>query len=246
MAKTKIQWTDETWNPVVGCTKISAGCQNCYAERMAVRLQNMRSPKYADGFAVRCHEDTLEAPLRWSRPRSVFVNSMSDLFHEEVPLEFIGKVFSTMRAAEQHSFQVLTKRSKRLAELSGSLDWPENVWAGVSVESGRYVSRIDDLRRVPAALRFVSFEPLLDSVGAVDLTGIGWAIVGGESGPGAREMQASWAREIRDASVSQGVPFFFKQWGGNRSAHGADLDGEQWHQMPDRRVHGLSLQEDAS
>lgn len=232
MSKTKIQWTDETWNPVTGCTKISEGCQHCYAERMALRLEKMGSAKYVDGFAVRCHATVLDEPLRWRKPRMVFVNSMSDLFHEDVPVEFIKEVFATMRAADQHTFQVLTKRSERMARLAEDIEWPANVWAGVSVESGRYVARIDDLRRVPSPVRFISFEPLVGAVGSVDLAGISWSIVGGESGPGARPMQTDWAREIRDESLRQGVAFFFKQWGGKRHPDGAELDGVQWRQMP--------------
>ncbi len=231
--QSSIEWTGSTWNPVTGCTKLSAGCQNCYAERMAKRLQAMGQSNYAQGFTVVCHEQVLDLPLRWKRPRLVFVNSMSDLFHDAVPLDFIQEVFKVMRRANHHVFQVLTKRAERLARLSPVLDWPENVWAGVTVERSDYKHRIDFLRMTDAAVKFVSAEPLLDDLGELDLTGIGWIIAGGESGPGARPMQAEWVRAIRDQCLHCDVPFFFKQWGGvHKKKAGRALDGRTWEQMP--------------
>jgi protein gp37 len=228
-----IEWTDATWNPVTGCTKISPGCANCYAERLARRLQAMGSPHYRLGFDVAWHEDVLDAPLTWRKPRRVFVNSMSDLFHEDVPFTFVERVFDVMRRAERHQFQILTKRSDVLARYSARLVWPPNVWMGVSVESSPYAYRIDHLRSVSAAVRFVSLEPLLGPVCDLDLSRIDWVIVGGESGPGARPMQESWVLDIRDRCVSSGVPFFFKQWGGvRRKASGRLLEGRSWDQFP--------------
>jgi protein gp37 len=233
----RIEWTEASWNPVTGCTKASPGCLHCYAERMAKRLQAMGQPNYRDGFRVALHPAVLDAPLNWSRSRLIFVNSMSDLFHEDVPLDFIQKVFGVMSRARQHSFQVLTKRSERLEELAKKLPWPSNVWIGVSVESADYAYRIEHLRHVPASTRFVSFEPLLADVGALDLRGIHWAIVGGESGPGARPMQPEWALAIRDQCVRQSVPFFFKQWGGvHKKKAGRVLDGRVWDEYPVRRI----------
>jgi protein gp37 len=231
----RIEWTEASWNPVTGCTKASPGCFHCYAERMAKRLQAMGQPNYRDGFRVALHPAALDAPLSWSRSQLIFVNSMSDLFHEDVPLDFIRQVFSVMGRARQHNFQVLTKRSERLEALAKRLPWPSNVWIGVSVESADYAYRIDHLRRVPAATRFVSFEPLLDDVGELDLDGIHWAIVGGESGPGARPMQPEWALALRDQCVKQSVPFFFKQWGGvHKKKAGRLLDGRVWDEYPAR------------
>jgi protein gp37 len=236
VSASRIEWTEVTWNPVTGCSKISAGCANCYAERMARRLQAMGQRNYARGFQVTTHEEMLERPLTWARPSTVFVNSMSDLFHEDVPADFIARVFAVMDAAQRHTFQVLTKRSGRLAALAAVLPWPGNVWAGVSVESADYLRRIDDLRLVPAVVRFVSLEPLLGPLPALDLTGIDWVIVGGESGPGARPVDPDWVREIRDQCLSAGVPFFFKQWGGTRKkAAGRLLDGRAWDEMPSPR-----------
>ena len=233
----RIEWTEASWNPVTGCTKAGPGCLNCYAERMGKRLQAMGQPNYRDGFRVTLHPATLDAPLFWTRPQLIFVNSMSDLFHEDVPFDFIQKVFAVMVRARQHSFQVLTKRAERLEELARKLPWPSNVWIGVSVESADYAYRIDHLRRVPAATRFVSFEPLLADVGELDLTDIHWAIVGGESGPGARPMQPKWALAIRDQCVEQSVPFFFKQWGGaHKKKAGRVLDGRVWDEYPTARV----------
>ncbi len=233
----RIEWTEATWNPVTGCTKISAGCAHCYAERMARRLQAMGNPKYRNGFAVTLHPDTLEQPLQWRKPRMIFVNSMSDLFHEQVPLEFIRRVFEVMEASHWHTFQVLTKRSARLAELAPLLEWPPNVWMGVSVESADYTFRIDHLRRVPAAVRFLSLEPLLGPIPGLNLDGIGWVIVGGESGPGARPLRESWVLEIRDLCVESRVPFFFKQWGGvHKKRNGRLLEERTWDQFPQREA----------
>jgi len=233
VSASRIEWTEVTWNPVTGCSKISAGCANCYAERMARRLQAMGQPNYARGFQVTTHEQMVDRPLMWTRPSTVFVNSMGDLFHEDVPADFVSRVFATMDAAQWHTFQVLTKRSARLAALATDLPLPGNVWVGVSVESADYERRIDDLRRVPAAVRFLSLEPLLGPLPELDLTDIGWVIVGGESGPGARPVDPDWVREIRDQCLCAGVPFFFKQWGGKRKkAAGRLLDGRVWHDMP--------------
>lgn len=232
-ANSKIEWTECTWNPATGCTKISLGCLNCYAERMARRLQAMGQPNYANGFRVTLHPHMLELPLRWRKPRMIFVNSMSDLFHKDVPLEFIQQVFDVMRRASQHCFQILTKRSERLLQLSPSLPWPHNIWMGVTVESQDYTSRIDHLRQTDGAIKFVSFEPLLSPLPALDLNGIGWAIVGGESGPGARPMQREWVTDIRDHCVAERVPFFFKQWGGlNKKANGRLLENRTWGEKP--------------
>lgn len=230
---TAIEWTDATWNPVTGCDKVSAGCKHCYAETMARRLKAMRVPAYRDGFAVRLQPDRLEQPLRWRKPRMVFVNSMSDLFHAAVPLDYIRQVFDVMRRAERHTFQVLTKRADRLAELSTALDWPPNVWMGVSVERADFVARIDRLREVPAAVRFLSLEPLLGPLPGLNFDGIGWVIVGGESGPRARPMAREWVVDLRDQCLAAGVPFFFKQWGGpNKKLTGRHLDGRTWDEMP--------------
>ncbi|MDY6793814.1 MAG: phage Gp37/Gp68 family protein [Actinomycetota bacterium] len=232
MARSAIEWTESTWNPVTGCTKISPGCQHCYAERMSKRLQAMGHPNYVNGFELAMHEHALELPLRWRRPQVIFVNSMSDLFHRGVSSEFISKVFRVMSEAQHHRFQVLTKRSKRLRELAPELPWLPNMWMGVSVESSDYALRIDHLRDIGAHIRFVSFEPLLGPIRDLDLAGIDWVIVGGESGPKARPMKPSWVREIRDQCLSEKVPFFFKQWGGvNKKRNGRVLDGRIWDQM---------------
>ena len=232
-AGSKIEWTEATWNPVTGCDKVSTGCKHCYAERMAYRLQRMGSANYRAGFRVSLHPEMLDRPLSWRRPRRVFVNSMSDLFHEQVPAAFILRVFDVMRRAHWHQFQVLTKRADRLAALDARLDWPPNVWAGVSVESGLYLDRIDHLRRTTAAVRFLSLEPLLGPLEGLDLDRIDWVIAGGESGPGARPMERWWVRDIRDQCVRAQVPFFFKQWGGVRkSRSGRELDGRSWDDFP--------------
>lgn len=231
--QTGIEWTDATWNPVTGCTKISPGCKNCYAERLALRLQAMGNPRYRNGFAVTMHRDLLTLPLRWRNPKRIFVNSMSDLFHEAVPEDFIRQVFDVMARADWHVFQILTKRSERLAALAPRLPWSPNIWQGVSVESVRYTTRIDHLRTVPAAVRFLSIEPLLGPIPDLPLDDIDWVIVGGESGPGRRPMVAAWAREIRDQCLRAGVPFFFKQWGGRTpKAAGRVLDRRTWDEMP--------------
>ncbi|OGB91310.1 MAG: hypothetical protein A3G35_08580 [candidate division NC10 bacterium RIFCSPLOWO2_12_FULL_66_18] len=228
-----IEWTDSTWNPVTGCTKVSPGCKHCYAERMAIRLSGMNQPRYRNGFELTLQHDLVRLPLRWRQPRTIFVNSMSDLFHEDIPEPFIAEVFDTMVAAHWHTFQILTKRADRLAETAGRLPWPINVWMGVSVESPRYLHRVERLRQVPAAVRFLSVEPLLARIPLLPLTGIDWVIVGGESGPGARPMEGDWVREIRDWCVDSEVPFFFKQWGGVRKGRtGRLLDGRTWDEMP--------------
>lgn len=228
-----IEWTDATWNPVTGCTKVSPGCTHCYAERLAARLRAMGNPRYRNGFAVTLHPDQLALPLRWRRPKRVFVNSMSDLFHEAVPDEYIRRVFAVMAEADWHTFQILTKRSARLAALAPDLLWPPNVWQGVSVENARYTSRIADLQTVPAVVRFLSVEPLLGAIPSLPLEGIHWVIVGGESGGGRRPMAAEWARDIRDQCATAGVPFFFKQWGGRTpKAAGRILDGRTWDETP--------------
>jgi protein gp37 len=236
-----IEWTDATWNPVTGCTKVSPGCKHCYAERLAARLQAMRNPRYRNGFALTLQHDQLTLPLRWRDPRRIFVNSMSDLFHEDVPEEFIRRAFQIMAQAHWHVFQVLTKRAKRLGELAPRLPWPSNVWQGVSVENARYASRIADLVRVPAAVRFLSVEPLLGPIPHLPLDGIAWVIVGGESGPGHRPIQPEWVRAIRDQCAHAGVAFFFKQWGGTRpKAGGRMLDGQEWSEMPPSSRHLLA------
>jgi len=228
-----IEWTESTWNPVTGCTKVSPGCANCYAERMARRLEAMGQPNYDRGFRVALHEHALELPLRWRKPQTIFVNSMSDLFHEEVPDGFIRRVFEIMSQAPRHTFQVLTKRADRLAELGKTLPWPDNVWMGVTVETPSFLCRIAHLRLVPAKVRFVSFEPLLAPLGKTDLSGLDWVIVGGESGPGSRPIEEQWIVEIRDQALSAKVPFFFKQWGGVRKKKtGRLLQGRIWDQRP--------------
>ncbi|RLC69459.1 MAG: hypothetical protein DRI81_20435 [Chloroflexi bacterium] len=233
MADSKIEWTDTTWNPTTGCTKVSPGCKFCYAERFSKRLKAMGVQKYANAFDVTLHRDTLELPLHWKRPRFVFVDSMSDLFHESVPEEFIQEVFSVMRKASQHRFQVLTKRSERLHNLSSSLEWTPNIWMGVSVENDEYVHRINHLKQTDAYVKFLSLEPLLGPVPSLDLIDIDWVIVGGESGPGARSMKEEWVFQIRDKCVAAGVPFFFKQWGGTvKKRTGRVLDGRTWNEMP--------------
>lgn len=228
-----IEWTDATWNPVTGCTKVSPGCKFCYAERFAQRLKVMGKERYRNGFDVTLHDDLITLPLRWKRPRKVFVNSMSDLFHPDVPTEFIGRVFGTMEQAPQHIFQVLTKRSERLIEVAANLPWPSNVWMGVSIESIKYAGRADDLRLVPAAVRFLSCEPLLGSLVELNLSEIHWVIAGGESGPISRPVDVEWLRELRDKCLESRVPFFFKQWGGtNKRASGRVLDGKTWDEYP--------------
>ncbi len=236
MANSKIEWTESTWNPVTGCTKISDGCKNCYAERMAKRLQAMGQANYVDGFAVRTHPHALEHPLKWKKPQVIFVNSMSDLFHEDVPFEFIQDIFDVMTRASWHTFQILTKRAERLAELAPLLNWPDNVWMGVTVENQDCTYRIDYLRDVPAAVRFLSVEPLLTAIEDMNLDNIDWVIVGGESGPGSRPIEKDWVRSIRKQCRVAKVPFFFKQWGGtNKKKTGRMLDSRFYDSMPKKR-----------
>jgi len=228
-----IEWTESTWNPVTGCTKTSPGCAHCYAERMALRLCAMGQPNYANGFRLTTHEHMLELPLNWSKPQMVFVNSMSDLFHPDVPEAVIQRVFDTMRRASWHTFQVLTKRSHRLLALDREIDWPANVWMGVSVENQDYTLRIEHLQQTNAQLKFLSLEPLLGPLVQLNLRAIDWVIVGGESGPGARPMQAQWVIDVRDQCLVADIPFFFKQWGGTRKKRaGRVLQGQTWDAMP--------------
>lgn len=228
-----IEWTETTWNPLSGCNKVSPGCKNCYAERMAKRLQAMGQYRYENGFKLTLHPEALTEPFRWKKPRKVFVNSMGDLFHKDVPLSFIQDVFDTMNQCEQHQFQVLTKRADILEKLASKLTWTHNIWMGVSVENDDYKFRIDHLRRVPAKIRFLSVEPLIGPVTKLNLKGIHWVIVGGESGPGARPIDPSWVRDIRDTCKKQNVAFFFKQWGGViKSKTGRKLDRREWNEMP--------------
>lgn len=238
-----IEWTETTWNPVRGCSRISPGCEHCYAERLAHRFSGeggpyeglttvgRKGPRWSG--RVRLVEDAVDEPMRWRRPRVVFVNSMSDVFHERIPLGFVRRVFGTMERAEQHTFQVLTKRADRLVELAPKLPWPDNVWMGVSVESEDYLWRVDRLREVPATVRFLSLEPLLGPLPSLDLRGVHWVIVGGESGPRARPMKPQWVRDIRACCEHAGVPFFFKQWGGvQKKKTGRELDGRTYDEMP--------------
>ncbi len=244
--RSRIEWTSATWNPVTGCDRVSAGCDNCYALALSRRLKAMGAEKYqADGdprtsgpgFAVTTHPDALDQPRRWRAPRTVFVNSMSDLFHARVPRAFIAQVFDVMVSTPQHTYQVLTKRPLRAARLASELPWPANVWLGVSVENIDVAHRVDHLRRVPAAVRFLSCEPLLGPLDSLDIVGIDWVIAGGESGPNYRPMDIRWARGIRDQCVGAGVPFFFKQWDGRTPrALGRELDGRTWDEMPQRQA----------
>ena len=227
-AHSKIEWTDATWNPVRGCTKISPGCKYCYAERFAERFRGVKGHPFEQGFDLRLVPNKVDDPLHWKKPQRIFVNSMSDLFHDQVPLEYIQSVFRVMNQADWHQYQVLTKRAERLEELSGALPWAPHIWMGVSVENRDYLWRIDHLRRA-AAYEFLSIEPLLSPLGRIDLRGIDWVIVGGESGPGARPMVGEWVRDIRNQCVNAGVAFFFKQWGGvQKKRHGRGLDGRTW------------------
>ena len=233
MGNSTIEWTEKTWNPVTGCTKVSLGCTHCYAALMARRLQAMGKPAYKNGFEPATHPELLDLPDHWRKPSRVFANSMSDLFHEDVPEAFIKEVFEVMERNPRHTFQVLTKRSERLAQLAHKLPWPANVWMGVSVETDRYYGRISDLAKVPAHIRFLSCEPLLGPLANLPLDGIHWVIAGGESDPGARPMDADWVRDIRDQCIARNIPFFFKQWGGrNKKKAGKELDGREWQQMP--------------
>ena len=248
-ANSTIEWTESTWNPVTGCTKISEGCAHCYAERMALRLKAMGQKNYANGFQVNLHPHALNIPLKWKSPHMIFVNSMGDLFHNEVPLSFIQQVFEVMKKAYRHRFQILTKRAERLADLAPSLNWTENIWMGVTVESAAYLYRLEYLRNVSAAVRFLSLEPLLGPMPDMDLTKIDWVIVGGESGPGARPMNKSWVIDIQQQCHDAKVPFFFKQWGGvNKKKSGRLLDGTTYGEMPEcggdiyQRNYALNLQ----
>ncbi|HLE85422.1 MAG TPA: phage Gp37/Gp68 family protein [Thermoanaerobaculia bacterium] len=233
---TAIEWTEATWNPVRGCTKVSPGCKHCYAQTFAERWRGIPGHPYEQGFDLRLVPEKLEEPLAWTKPRRIFVNSMSDLFHERVPEAFIQQVFEVMEEASWHTFQILTKRSTRVRELAPRLPWPPNVWQGVSVENARYSFRVGDLQQVPAAIRFLSVEPLLGPIPSLPLDGISWVIVGGESGPKHRHLDPAWVREIRDQCTRARVPFFFKQWGGRTpKAGGRMLDGREWDQMPIRK-----------
>jgi protein gp37 len=228
-----IEWTESTWNPVTGCTKISAGCAHCYAERMAKRLKAMGQQRYRNEFKVTLQPDMLDVPLHWRRPRMIFVNSMSDLFHKDIPANYIAKVFAVMQMASWHTFQVLTKRPERAAELAPELPWPANVWMGTTVESADYLHRIRSLIQIPATIRFLSLEPLLSPIPKLPLKGIHWVILGGESGPDARPMDSKWVFQIRDCCQKNCVPFFFKQWGGeNKKKNGRLLNGKIWNEIP--------------
>jgi protein gp37 len=228
-----IEWTESTWNPLTGCTKVSPGCKHCYAERLAMRLQAMGQSNYVNGFKLALHEQALTLPLRWKKPQIIFVNSMSDLFHEDVPPEFIQKVFEVMCRAHWHTFQVLTKRSKRLAELAPNINWPPNVWMGFSVENQDYTFRIEHLQQTGAYIKFLSLEPLLGPLSNLPLHNIDWVIVGGESGPGARPMTEKWVIDIKNQCQQAQVPFFFKQWGGVRKKQaGRMLQGRTWDDKP--------------
>lgn len=242
MSSTSIEWTDATWNPVTGCDRVSRGCDNCYALTMAKRLKSMGVEKYqtdgnpvtsGPGFGVSIHPDTLRIPSTWKKPRMVFVNSMSDLFHPRVPLEFVQDIFDVIRETPHHTYQVLTKRAKRMARVADRIEWPTNMWMGTTIEDQASLHRIDALRSVPASVRFLSCEPLLESLPSVDLSGIGWVIVGGESGPRARPIQEDWVTGLRDQVVAERIPFFFKQWGGaTPKQHGRVLQGRTWDEYP--------------
>lgn len=246
-SQSTIEWTEVTWNPTTGCDKVSAGCDNCYALALSKRLKAMGAEKYQNdgdprtsgpGFGVTLHPDTLAQPYRWRSPKVVFVNSMSDLFHARVPLSFVRQIFDVIAETPQHTYQILTKRSARLRKVADKLDWPANLWMGVSVESGDQLARVDDLRQVPAAVRFLSCEPLLGPLDGLELSGIGWVITGGESGPHARPVDPEWVRDIRDTCQAADVAFFHKQWGGRTpKAGGRELDGQIWDEMPQLAAH---------
>lgn len=230
---TTIEWTDATWNPIRGCTKISPGCKHCYAERFAERFRGVKGHPFEQGFDLRLIPGKIGEPLRWKSPQRIFVNSMSDLFHDNVPLDYIKRVFDVMNRAGWHQYQVLTKRAERLEAVASELPWAPHIWMGVSVENGDYLWRIDHLRRTKAYIKFLSIEPLLGPLGKINLRGIDWVIVGGESGPGARPLQADWVADVRDQCQRAGVAFFFKQWGGfQKKRHGRELDGRTWDEMP--------------
>jgi protein gp37 len=238
----RIEWTEATWNPVTGCDKVSPGCAHCYAETFAERWRGISGHPYEQGFNLRVWPGRLDVPLRWSRPRLIFVNSMSDLFHERIPLSFVQQVFQVMERATWHTFQILTKRADRLSELAPALPWPPNVWMGVSIENDRWVKRADLLRTVPSAVRFISAEPLLGPLSHLNLEGIDWLIAGGESGPRHRRVDLTWVQTLRDRCLQEEVPFFFKQWGGNTSKSGGRLlDGRVWSEMPTARLRSITL-----
>ena len=230
---TKIEWTEETWNPITGCTKCSDGCANCYASSFAKRLKAMGNARYANGFQVTVHHDLFNKPLQWTKPKMIFVNSMSDIFHDDVPDEDIIALFKVMNKAKQHTFQVLTKRSERLMQLSSKIKWTDNIWMGVSIENGDVLYRADHLRASGAKIKFISAEPLLGPISTLDLSGIDWLIVGGESGPKSRPIEEKWVIELRDLAIKHNVPFFFKQWGGfNKKEKGSILQGKYYKEYP--------------
>ncbi len=234
MSSSKIEWTESTWNPTTGCTKISSGCANCYAERMAMRLKAMGTPKYSNGFEVTLHEDSLSEPYTWKKPKVIFVNSMTDLFHEDIPFSFIEKVFKVMNENPQHIFQVLTKREENLLKYNDKLNWTSNIWMGVTVEDAKAKKRIDYLRQTKAAIKFLSCEPLISDLGQLDLTNINWVIVGGESGPKSRPIKEDWVLDIFSQCKSADIPFFFKQWGGvNKKKTGKKIKGVIYQEMPE-------------
>lgn len=231
--KTKIEWTECSWNPITGCTKVSDGCKNCYAERLSKRLVAMKNPRYYNGFNVTIHKDLIDAPRSWKTPRKIFVNSMSDLFHEDVPDNVILSIFKTMNECPQHQFQILTKRPERLVLLNNKIKWTPNIWMGVTVESKKYLDRINCLRDTEAYIKFISAEPLISDLPNLDLTGIDWIIVGGESGPGARQIEKEWVLNIKEKAREYGSAFFFKQWGGtNKKKNGRELDGKTYSEYP--------------
>lgn len=231
--KSKIEWTETTWNPITGCTKISPGCAFCYAERMSVRLKAMGKPAYRNGFDVALHEETFNYPFQIKKPKRIFVNSMSDLFHESVPNEVIFRLITVMKEASWHTFQILTKRAERLEQIDHFIEWPDNIWVGVSIETNNYSYRMDVLRSISSKIKFISFEPLLGRIENLDFSNIDWVIVGGESGPKARRMEPDWVIEIKEACVNQQIPFFFKQWGGtNKKKAGRLLEGQTWNEIP--------------
>jgi protein gp37 len=235
MAQSKIEWTEETWNPITGCTKYSEGCMHCYAATFARRLHAMGNPRYAKEFQVTIHEDLFDKPLEWSKPKMIFVNSMSDLFHEDIPDDIIFRIFETINKATWHTFQILTKRSKRLAYLAGKINWTNNIWMGISVENKETLCRCEDLKQTNAHIKFVSAEPLLESIAEIDLQGIDWLIVGGESGAGSRPMDKEWVVELKQLATNSNTAFFFKQWGGfNKKKNGKQLDGEIFQAYPNK------------
>jgi protein gp37 len=231
--KSNIEWTESTWNPTTGCTKISDGCDNCYAYIMANRLKNMGNIRYKEGFNLTLHNDLIKFPLTWKKGRNIFVNSMSDIFHEEIPLEFLEKIFTTMNQAYWHRFQLLTKRAEKMFNIYKHFKWTNNIWLGVTIESEKYLNRIEYLKKIPARVKFVSFEPLLSDFTELNLTGIDWVIVGGESGAGSRKIEERWVLNIRDICIKNNIPFFFKQWGGfNKKKNGCLLEGKVWNEYP--------------